>query len=144
MGAILLLGLPTSTAAGRCQPEPITIYTPTGIAGCQVWGTGTASHYGPGTGVARNACTWAVRHHKGCGRVLIRSLETGRATIARVVDFCDCYTGTPDERIIDLQYGVLDALGLDPARGLYRVTVRPYQPWLLPDTAIRMRSEQAG
>ena len=137
--------LPAPTVA--CGPEPITPNTPTGIAGCVRLGDGVASHYGPGSGVATNACTWTVRHSTGCGRLAIQSHDTGLVVVVDVVDFCDCYTGTPDERIVDLQYDVVDALGLDRSLGLYRVTVwregieTPQPPAdapapaMLPDTA---------
>lgn len=121
--------------SAACQPEPITQYTPTGIAGCERWGKGIASHYGPGNGVAMNFCTWELRHGSGCGSVTITSLETGLTVRAPVIDYCDCYTGTDRERIIDLQYGVVAALGLDLAKGLYPVIVK--RDSQIPDTAIR-------
>lgn len=82
---------------------------------------GTASWFGPGDGVATQWCTWTVRHADGCGLLAIQSLETGVTVIAPVVDWCQCYRGTADERIVDLQFGVLAALGLDRADGLYPV-----------------------
>lgn len=106
-----------------CRPEPIGPNTPTGIAGCEVFGRGIASHYGPGLGVAMNFCTWERRYETGCGSVRIRSLDTGLSVVAAVVDFCDCYTGTANERIVDLQWGLLDLLGLHHSRGLYQVEV---------------------
>jgi len=113
------------TAQAACQPEPITLNTPTGISGCEVWGEGIASHYGPGYGVAMNYCTWTLRHSKGCGEVEITSLDTGRTVRVPVLDFCDCYTGTDHQRVVDLQYGVVDALGLPLDKGLYPVEVWP-------------------
>jgi hypothetical protein len=110
-----------------CRSEPITPETPTGIAGCEVFGEGIASHYGPGDGVAMNFCTFALRTTQGCGFVEITSIQTGRTVVAPVVDFGDLYTGTPDQRIVDLQYGVVAALGLDLSRGLYEVVVWPAQ-----------------
>jgi hypothetical protein len=113
-----------STQTG-CRPEPVTSNTPTGIAGCEKWGSGIASHYGPGSGVAMNFCTWTYRIKHGCGAVRITSAQTGITVTAPVVDFCDCYFTTKDERIIDLQWGVLGALGLDQSQGLYKVEVWP-------------------
>lgn len=84
---------------------------------------GIASHYGPGTGVATQWCTWTLRHSASCGWVQIQSHDTGIVVLAPVVDWCQCYRGTANERIVDLQWGVLAALGLDPALGLYDVSL---------------------
>jgi hypothetical protein len=145
--AIILAGLLylvlAVTGAQACGSTPVTPNTPTGIAGCEVFGEGTASHYGPGSGVAMNFCTWERRHTYGCGTVRITSVDTGLVVDAPVVDFCDCYTGTGDQRVVDLQYGVVAALGLDLSRGLYSVVVVPLQPSqgpapvMLPDTALQ-------
>jgi hypothetical protein len=70
-----------------------------------------------------NFCTWTLRHEKGCGSVQVTSLATGISVRVPIVDFCDCYTGTSRERIIDLQGGVLAVLGLNPTEGLFRVRV---------------------
>ena len=131
--ALLFFVMATDVAA--CESTPITANTPSGIAGCERWGAGTASHYGPGDGVAMNFCTWALRHSSGCGWVTITSAQSGQSVSALVIDFCDCWTGTPDERIVDLQYGVVAALGLDLADGLYPVSVQAAM--MLPDTATR-------
>lgn len=119
---------PTQKAEARCHTVEITPNTPTGIAGCYVWGEGIASHYGPGNGVAMNFCTWVLRHEVGCGWVNITALDSNRSARVPVVDFCDCYTGTNRQRIVDLEYGVLDLLGLDPAQGLYKVRVEQQGP----------------
>lgn len=108
-----------------CYPEPVTPNTPTGIAGCERWGIGIASHYGPGGGVAMNFCTWTYRTSHGCGWVKVKSLQSGLTVTVPVVDFCDCYTTTPDERIIDLQWGVVESLHLNLSQGLYKVEVWP-------------------
>jgi hypothetical protein len=71
--------------------------------------SGTASHYGPGSGVAMPFCTWTVRNTQGCGWVAITSAQTGITVEAPVIDYCQCYVGTPQERIIDLQWGVVAA-----------------------------------
>lgn len=100
---------------------------------------GTASWFGPGVGVATQWCTWTLRHATGCGFLAIQSHQTGLIAYAPVVDWCQCYRGTPQERIVDLQYGVVAALGLDRSQGLYpvttwRVDADTGQP--LPDTAM--------
>ncbi len=157
-GIVLILGLVTAVVlaiigtvlivlgkAAACEPEPITANTPTGIAGCFREGDGVASHYGPGNGVAMNFCTWELRHSTGCGQVSIQSHQTGVTVLVPVVDYCDCFTGTADERIVDLQFGVVEALGLNWEAGLYDVTVTFPEAWaqpaaepvLLPDTAMR-------
>lgn len=98
---------------------------------------GIASHYGPGGGVATQWCTWTLRHTEGCGQVAIRSSETGKRVIAPVIDWCQCYRGTADERIIDLQWGVVKALGLPLSQGLYPVTVQRIESaTLLPNTSM--------
>ena len=137
----LALSLWLLFAPGQCHPEPVTVNTPTGIAGCERWGRGIASHYGPGNGVAMNFCTWTLRHRLGCGSVAVRAIQTGVTVTAPVVDFCDCYTGTGRERIIDLQWGVVEALGLPLSQGLYPVEVQPAGG--LPDTAMKS-SPQGG
>jgi hypothetical protein len=47
---------------------------------------------------------------------------------AVVITSCGCFVGTPDERIADLSSGILRALGLDQARGLFRVTIERSEP----------------
>lgn len=112
----------TSTNS-TCYQIPVSPNTPTGIAGCERWGIGIGSHYGPGNGVAMNFCTWTLRHRAGCGTVTITSLDTGLSVTAPVVDFCDCYTTTSKERIVDMQWGIVASLGLDTSQGLYKVEV---------------------
>lgn len=98
--------------------------------------TGIASWYGPGTGVATQWCTWVLRHTQGCGLLAIQSHDTGITVIAPVIDWCQCYRGTPQERIVDLQWGVVDALGLDRSLGLYAVTTWQVAAADIPDTAM--------
>lgn len=123
--AALLLVFEVPMVSAACRPEPVTPNTPTGIAGCERWGRGVATHYGPGDGVAMNFCTWVLRHEHGCGTVKVAAVDTGLVVTVPVIDFGDLYTGTPDERIIDLQYGVVAALGLPLSAGKYDVIVCP-------------------
>lgn len=140
IAALLLLVGPQQPHPG-CQPYPVTAYSPTGIVGCEVYGTGTASRW-QGPGVARNDCEWPWRD---CTSIRITSLQTGRSVVVTPTMFCDCYTGTPDERIVDLDPKTVAALGLNPAAGLWPVTVEPARapkpkaaptPFALPDTAV--------
>jgi len=98
---------------------------------------GIASHYGPGTGVATQWCSWVRRHTVGCGWLRIQSGQTGLTVVAPVIDWCQCYRGTRDERIVDLQWDVVEALGLELAQGLYPVTVVRTDAAGIPDTAMR-------
>jgi hypothetical protein len=124
----------STQAADGCYSIAVSLNTPTGIAGCLRFGSGLASYYTAGSGVAMNFCTWTWRHTHGCGAVLITSAQTGRQVIAPVVDFCDCYTGTSKERIVDLQTRVLADLGLSRSAGIYSVTVEPAQLAPKPDS----------
>lgn len=70
-----------------------------------------------GTGAAGPA----LRRALGADWRGMRVRVTGPAgsTVVRLTDFCGC----PGGRIIDLARSSVLALGLNPARGLYRVTV---------------------
>jgi hypothetical protein len=100
--------------------------------------TGIASEYGPGDGVAMHFCTWTLRHTQGCGSVKITSVQTGRTVFANVVDYCECVVpGSPHPyRIVDLQYGVVMALGLSTSTGLYEVDVVRLGTPIPPNTAV--------
>jgi len=119
-----------------CRSEPVTVNTPTGIAGCVIYGEGTASRWS-GPGVARNDCVWPWLD---CQPITITSLQTGKSISISPTMFCDCYTGTADERIVDLDPIALQLLGLDPAQGLYPVTVQP--AGLLPNTAMEVNGDE--
>lgn len=111
-------------------PSPVSADDP-GMAG---W----ASHYGPGHGVAMPFCTWTLRHATGCGWVRIISDETGLMVEAPVIDYCLCHvepSAHPD-RIVDLQYGVVAALGLPLAQGMYPVRLWLIDGPVVPDTAM--------
>lgn len=125
LGLATVWSLSTPSPTVACGPEPITVNTPSGISGCYQWGIGKASTYGAsGFGVAMNFCTWGLRHSDGCGRVSIKALDTGLKVVAPVIDFCDCYWLT-DRRLVDMLPGVVAALGLDRARGIWQVDVEP-------------------
>lgn len=85
--------------------------------------TGTASWYGPGDGVATPGCSWTQRTTVGCGWLRIQSNKTGLVVVAPIVDWCQCYRRTRHARIVDLQWGVVRALGLKRSAGTYSVTI---------------------
>jgi hypothetical protein len=115
-----------------CHPIPVTWYSPTGIAGCRIYGEGIASTWG-GPGAARNDCVYPWRD---CQTVAVTSLTTGLRIIVTPTMYCDCYTGTRRQRLIDLDPAMVRALGLDPADGLWPVTVYPVDASTgLPDTS---------
>lgn len=143
MVAVLLSAFLPAPVSAACHPEPVGPNTPTGVAGCVIYGEGTASHW-QGPGVARNDCVypWA-----DCTTIRITSLDTGRSITVRPTMFCDCYTGTSDQRIVDLDPAAVSALGLSWSRGLYPVRVEPVVPEQrigtplvgMPDTAMEAR-----
>ena len=137
LGGCVLLMLtmlaPEPVSAGCERYEPVPPHEPTGIKGCEVYGEGIASRW-PGPGVARNDCVWPW---VGCRAIRITSLDTGLSMVVTPTMYCDCYTGTPNERIVDLDAYALGMLGLDWRAGLYPVRVEPAAPILdLPNTAM--------
>jgi hypothetical protein len=106
-----------------CQPYPVSANSPSGIVGCQLTGptSGIASWWG-GEVVAANWCVWPWTT---CGSVKVTSVDTGLVVEWPVAMYCDCYTGTPKERLVDMPLGLVAALGLSPSQGLYPVIVEP-------------------
>ena len=116
-----------------CKPYPVGVNSPTGIVGCVVYGTGIASWYG-GFSAARNDCVYPWGN---CQAISIRSLDTEVTIIVTPRMYCDCYTGTSKERIVDLSQQMVLDLGLKTGTGLYRVIVQPYYgATTIPDTAM--------
>lgn len=127
---LLLIVRPVHAA---CRMTAKEWYNPTGWEGCTVYGDGIASRYA-GPGVARNDCTWPWRR---CTPIRITSFQTGLSIIVRPRMFCDCYTRTRRQRLVDLDPAAVRALGLAWADGLYPVSVEPVDPATgLPDTAL--------
>lgn len=134
LAGLLLAAAPARAGDETCYPIEVTWYSPTGIAGCTVYGQGTASMWG-GPGAARNDCVFPW---DDCQTIAVRSLDTGLQIVVTPTMFGDLYTGTPRERIVDLDPSMVAALGLDPADGLWDVEVWPvdkHTGLLLPDTA---------
>jgi hypothetical protein len=138
--ALLLLFLLSSLfvmpekAYAACHRIPIGPDSPTGIAGCEIYGYGLASTWS-GPGIARNDCIWPWT---ACTTVVITSVETGQTITVTPTMFGDLYTGTPDQRIVDLDPVSVRRLGLDPGRGLWPVQVMPLGAvGDLPDTAFK-------
>lgn len=131
--AVLLTPFLATPVRAECRPYPVTEYSPTGIVGCEVYGTGMASWYnGPD---ARNDCEYPWTD---CEPIRITSLDTGRSVVVQPSQFCDCYTGTPNQRLVDLSPSTLKSLGLwnVRSRGLFPVVVEPATTTSLPDTAL--------
>lgn len=113
---------PVDAGDETCQPIAVTWYSPSGQAGCTLDGPthGVASWY-PGAAAAANWCTWPWDE---CGSVRVTSHLTGVTITVPVAMYCDCWW-TSDRRLVDLTAGQVAALGLDPADGIFAVTVEP-------------------
>lgn len=116
----LALVAPAAASEPGCRPEPITYATPSGVAGCTIDGptVGVASTWGGNT----TAAQWCVYPWTDCGYVRVTSHLTGITIESRVGMFCDCWWFS-DRRLVDLTAGQVLALGLDPAVGIFDVTV---------------------
>ncbi|HYI66358.1 MAG TPA: hypothetical protein VEW95_05505 [Candidatus Limnocylindrales bacterium] len=135
--------VPAAVGAGDCEPEPSSIWAPAGWVCPPVYGTGTASSW-PGPGAARNDCTYPWT---ACEPIVVTSLDTGLQIIVTPVTWCHCWTGVTGPngetaRIVDLDPASVAALGLDPADGLWRVSIAPFREGIgaaglpIPDTAV--------
>jgi hypothetical protein len=136
---VLLIGLALASLARAddgCHAIPVTASTPTGIARCAVYGEGIASEWS-GPGIARNDCLYPWTH---CQTIAIQSLTTGLTIIVTPRMFGDLYTGTPRQRIVDLDPAAVRALGLDESAGLWPVRVTAVDASTgLPDTSTNAR-----
>ncbi len=143
VGVILALAATARAGDETCvRYTPVPPHEPTGIKGCTLDGPtdGIASTY-PGEVAAANWCVWPWTD---CGSATVQSHVTGLTITVPVAMYCDCYTGTADERLIDLTPEQVGALGLDVRDGLFAVTVTPIEvadevaaPVVrLPDTAV--------
>jgi len=114
-GATPATGSMAPSKAGR----PVLAATSAPLRGKFGVAVGTASwwaSFGPGIYAA-------LPGYVAGTHVTIRVCSGSRCTTAPVITSCQCLVGTPDERIVDLSPGILRALGLDPARGLFQVSV---------------------
>lgn len=126
----VLLSVVLDVRAG-CEMTAREAYNPTGWEGCSTYGEGLATRW-PGEGVARNDCLWPWT---ACQPIRITSRDTGRSIIVRPKMFCDCWTRTVRQKLVDLDRRTLAELGLPWDRGVYRVRVTPVsQVVALPDT----------
>ncbi len=121
VGVILALAATARAGDGCERYTPVPPHEPTGIKGCVIYGEGIASRY-DGPSVARNDCVWPWT---ACTPIQITSIETGRSIIVTPQMYCDCYTSTADERIVDLNRQAVEALGLRWEDGLYEVVTEP-------------------
>ena len=108
--------LPASREASRTGPtekaSAATVSQSRAVSGVASWW----ASFGPGVYAALPG--YVVGTH-----VTVRVCSGSRCVLAPVVTSCGCYIGTPDERIVDVSPGILAALGLDPAAGIYPITV---------------------
>lgn len=145
IAALFLLIAATSVRAGDedCFSIEVEWFSPSGVAGCTLDGPtdGKASTY-PGD-VA--AAQWCVYPWTDCGSARVQSHRTGVTITVPVGMFCDCLWFS-DRRLIDLTPDQVRALGLEPADGIFEVSVTPlgagqpirYAENALPDTSARL------
>jgi hypothetical protein len=106
------VALPPATA----KPSPASI-VPAARSGTRVAGTASWwSSFGPGIYAA-------LPGYVAGTHVTIRVWSGELHVDAPVITSCGCFVGTQDERIVDVSPGILAALGLDPGRGLYPVSI---------------------
>jgi hypothetical protein len=107
-----LVPIPPSEANSGAPSIVLAARSGTRVAGTASWW----ASFGPGIYAA-------LPGYVAGTRVTIRVWSGELHVDAPVITSCQCFVGTPDERIVDLSPGILAALGLDPGRGLYPVAI---------------------
>lgn len=131
--AIVLMLTPIQTASATHNSQPYTI-------------VGRATHYECTAGWCDGTPTVALPAALG-GRYIGRAHGTvlvcaDRCVSLTVVDYCDCYWGTPDQRVVDLNRAAWPLVTNAPySAGIVNVTVTfnggGFQTNSLPDTSMK-------
>ena len=112
------LETPMPVATPRPTPKPTPRPTPRPVVVSGSLRSGRASWYADGAGLyaAVNSYRW------GDPRYSVRVCAGTRCVIVTVRDFCQCHTGAPGEKLIDLSPEAFARLA-PLSRGVVRVTV---------------------
>jgi hypothetical protein len=94
------------------------------VRGAATWYFGTRGY----AGIPHVAMPGARYLPRGRTAPRARVCAAGRCITVRVVDACGCHRGSGRARVVDMSTTALRRLGLDPARGVYRVRVTLLTP----------------